>query len=45
MKKKLTLRIDEKILTKAKKMQQRKDKISLSSLVEAFLLQFISENS
>jgi predicted HicB family RNase H-like nuclease len=43
MKKKLTLSIDEKILARAKK-KCAKEKISLSSLVEGFLLQFIKEN-
>lgn len=43
MKKKLTLSIDEKILSRAKK-KCAKEKISLSFLVENFLLRFIKEN-
>lgn len=44
MKKRLTLSIDSKILAKAKK-KCAKEKISLSSLVEKFLIQFVKENS
>jgi predicted HicB family RNase H-like nuclease len=44
MKKRLTLSIDEKILVRAKK-KCAKEKISLSSLVEKFLIQFIKEKS
>jgi predicted HicB family RNase H-like nuclease len=43
MKKKLTLSIDEKILARAKKYCA-KNKISLSSLIEQILIDFISKS-
>lgn len=43
MKKKLTLSFDKKILAGTKK-KCAKEKISLSSVIKGFLLQFIKEN-